>query len=239
VNRERRGWVVFEYLEGEGLDTRLKRERRIPFVDVAWIIEHALLGLEAAHKIGVVHRDIKPANLFLEHDPKRLRVLDFGVAKRVRRNDTMTAASALTQTSPLTKLGDVIGTPSYMSPEQLENSLDIDARTDIYSVGLVAYRSLVGSLPFEHQELGALFELKRVGTLTSLAHGSGLVWPQALESWVQRAASRDRNARFESASAALTAWRGAIAAMKDHVQGPADVDDGGHEDTDLAPPSSA
>ena len=232
VNRERRGWIVFEFLDGESLDVRLRRESRLPFEEVAWIVEHALLGLGAAHDVGVVHRDIKPANLFLEREPKQLRVLDFGVAKQLR-SDIATAASALTQTSPLTKFGDVLGTPSYMSPEQLEDSQDIDARTDIYSVGLVAYRVLTGGLPFERQELRALFELKRIGTLASLAHASGVVWPHALESWIQRAVARQRQNRFESARAALVAWHDAITAMKDYQHVAAPVDHA-HEDTDLA-----
>ncbi len=233
TDRDSRGWIIFEFLEGESLDARLRRDKTVPFLDVAWMIAHTLLGLEAAHNIGIAHRDIKPANLFLERAPKRLRVLDFGVAKRVQTG-AGGAASALTQPSPLTRLGDVVGTPSYMSPEQLENSVDVDCRTDIYSVGLVVYRMITGNLLYERQDLRSLFELKQRGALPTLTHASGVVWHEALESWVGKAAARKRDDRYESAGAALASWYVVVDAMKNYAPLPA-VPDRTHADTDLAP----
>ncbi len=228
VNRERRGWIVFEYLDGESLDVRLKRDGQLSFADTSWIVEHTLLGLEAAHRVVVVHRDIKPGNLFIERTtPLRLRVVDFGVAKRFRRNDGAT--------SGLTSFGTVLGTPSYASPEQLRGAKDIDVRADIYSVGLVAFRLIAGRLPFEHQELGALLAMKQSAVVGSLARATGITWPDALEVWIQRAAATRREDRFASAEETRTAWRGACEAMRGHA--PGEVADGlrDAEDTDLAP----
>ena len=226
-NREGRGWIAFEFLHGENLGEFLRRDRTLRFGEVAWMMEHTLRGLADAHAVDVVHRDIKPANLFIETRGPRLRICDFGVAKRLRTDGV---------TSGLTQLGDIVGTPSYASPEQLENAKGIDARTDIYSTALVGYRALTGRLPFEHQEFGAMREMKRLGVIASLTHASGVTWPDALESWFRRAAATNRDERFESATAALEEWLRVCEVMRDHVLSAAPSGPP-REDTDLAPSS--
>jgi serine/threonine protein kinase len=223
-NREGRRWMAFELLVGESLDACLKREGRLPFAEVAWMLEHALRGLHAAHSAGVIHRDIKPGNLFVERDPRTLRVLDFGIAKRIRIG---------TASSGLTGAETTLGTPSYMSPEQLVNPGAIDARADLYSVGLVAYRALAGRLPFDARNLGAIVEAKHAGDLPSLTRVSGVTWPDAVEGWLRTATATRAEDRFATAEAARSAWSRARDAMNDY-RSTAVPEGSGHEDTEPA-----
>jgi serine/threonine-protein kinase len=218
-------WIAFEFLEGESLDARLVREGRVPFAEVEWMIQHLLLGLLAAHEHGVIHRDIKPGNLFVVTSVPKLVVLDFGVAKR-----------AGGQTTELTSLNAMLGTPSYMSPEQLMNSKNVDPRTDLYSVGLVVYRALGGRLPFQHREWGQMLESKLHGALPSLASASETTWPEAMEGWLRHTVAAQREDRFGSAQAALQGWQAVCGAMRTHVPRPVPVSVALREaDTDLAP----
>jgi serine/threonine protein kinase len=131
----------------------------------------------------------------------------------------------------------MLGTPAYMSPEQLVDSKSIDARTDVYSVGLVAYRMLAGKLAYERQELRELLGTKRA-RLASLSEITGAQWPAALDAWIQRATERDRDARFAS-GAALDAWREVSESLKDFPEPilKNDADDVARLDTDIMPPS--
>jgi serine/threonine protein kinase len=133
-------YMVMELLHGEDLDERLRRRGPLP---VAEVIEHArecLAALGKAHAAGVIHRDLKPANLFLaeQHDgARRLKVLDFGISK-------------LTSKSPSpVKTQGLLGSPPYMSPEQLGTELEVDARADIWALGVSLYELLTGRHPFE------------------------------------------------------------------------------------------
>ncbi|MBV9946773.1 MAG: serine/threonine protein kinase [Myxococcales bacterium] len=220
-NREGRRWIAFELLDGETLEERLRRAGKLPFSDVTWVIEHALLGLGAAHRLGVVHRDVKPANLLLERARPWLRVLDFGVAKRL-----VPSGASLTSTDR------TLGTPSYMSPEQFEDPRDVDARTDLYSVGLVAYRALTGRFPFQHPDVAAMHDAKRRGGVASLAGASGVTWPDALEGWVQHMVAPRRDDRFSSAQAARRAWERACASMAEHTPLGSSIPE---DDTELDP----
>lgn len=221
-----RRWIAFEYLEGESLDVRLERDGTVPFVDLAWMVEHALLGLEAAQAVGVVHRDIKPANLMIVTAGPKLCVLDFGVAKRLRPGSA---------TSGLTSIDDRLGTPSYMSPEQLVSAADVDGRSDLYGLGLVVYRALVGRLPFGNAlSVSAAPQVNLGRILPSLMSATERTWPDALQGWLEHAAAPRIVDRFDSATAALAAWRRVVTAMDGYVHRP--VDRGYfHEDTDMAP----
>jgi serine/threonine-protein kinase len=209
-------WVAIEYLEGETLAARLDRERVVPFADLAWMVDHALIGLEAAHRLGIVHRDVKPSNLFLGRPGPKLYVLDFGVARRI--------AAA---TSGLTSVDDTIGTPSYMSPEQLVNPTAVDARSDLFSVGVVAYHALTGKLPFRS---GAT---KRTRP-PLLAHETGQTWAEDCDLWFQHMMARRPGDRFDSASAARVVWTRAVDAVRLDPPRPL-AERYIHEDTDLAP----
>jgi serine/threonine-protein kinase len=135
-----RTYMMMEYLAGESLLQHARRRGKIPAAEVVAIAAQALDGLALAHAHGIVHRDIKPPNLFLERGPPPgVKLLDFGVAKLLGGGDRGS-----------TRSGVVIGTPEYMSPEQTAaGTKAIDARADLYSLGVVAYELLAGRLPFE------------------------------------------------------------------------------------------
>lgn len=129
-------WYTMPYVEGESLRGRLKREHQLSVDDTIRIGREAALALEYAHQHGVIHRDIKPENLLLTKDGSTL-VADFGIARALAGDG-----------AELTGTGMAIGTPAYMSPEQASGARDIDARTDIYSLGAVLYEMLAGEPPF-------------------------------------------------------------------------------------------
>jgi TPR repeat protein/tRNA A-37 threonylcarbamoyl transferase component Bud32 len=145
-------YIVMEYLDGESLASRLRREGRLPFELAAAIGRQAAAAVHAAHARGIVHRDLKPDNLYLVHDRElthgvRVKVLDFGIAKLL---DGDVAADVRTRT------GAVLGTPFYMSPEQCRGGQQIDNRSDVYSLGCILYEMACGHPPFRAAGLGDL-----------------------------------------------------------------------------------
>ena len=147
-------YMVLELLEGEDLAQVLERERRLPAgIAVSYAIQ-ALAGVRQAHAQGIVHRDLKPSNLFLakRNDGSRvIKVLDFGISKANSSNPLGAAPGALTSTKAM------LGSPLYMSPEQLRSSKSVDARADIWAMGVIIYELCTGKLPFMGDNLGELF----------------------------------------------------------------------------------
>lgn len=138
-------YIVMEYLEGRSLRDFLNEEKIPALPQTLGIIKQACAAIEAAHRLGIIHRDIKPDNIILldSHDEvAHVKILDFGIAKLLdRTNDAG-------ETDPtLTQVGTVIGTPNYMSPEQCQGE-SLDARSDVYSLGIVLYEMLTGVQPF-------------------------------------------------------------------------------------------
>ena len=129
-------YLAMQLLKGESLDERLKRQSKLPVAEVLRIGREVALGLVAAHERGLIHRDIKPANLWLEGEHGRIKILDFGLAR------------AAQDSVHLTQSGQIVGTPSFMAPEQ-SRAADIDHRADLFSLGCVLYRCCAGRLPFE------------------------------------------------------------------------------------------
>ncbi|HEV8613174.1 MAG TPA: serine/threonine-protein kinase, partial [Gemmatimonadales bacterium] len=129
-------YYVMPFIEGESLRQRLEREGRLPLEEAARIARGVATALDYAHRQKIVHRDIKPENVMLSEDEPM--VTDFGIAKAV----TAAVAGSLTQT------GTAIGTPTYMSPEQAAGEAELDARSDIYSLGAMLYEMIGGSAPF-------------------------------------------------------------------------------------------
>ncbi len=157
ATEEGRPYFAMEYVQGipitEYCDKhRLTvRERLRLFIDVCEGIQHA-------HQKGIIHRDIKPSNVLVtvQNDQAAPKIIDFGVAKAI--------AQRLTENAVFTEIGQLIGTPEYMSPEQAEmTNLDIDTRTDVYSLGVLLYELLAGSQPFDSTELrkAGLVEIQR------------------------------------------------------------------------------
>jgi serine/threonine-protein kinase len=131
-------WYVMDEVPGETLRARLDREGALPPADVARITADLASALDAASAAGVVHRDVKPDNILLEEGTGRPLLADFGIARAMEAN----------RTDPRTALGVAIGTPTYMSPEQAAGD-EVDARSDLYSLGVVAYEMLTGKPPFQ------------------------------------------------------------------------------------------
>jgi len=138
-------FVVMEFLKGEDLAALLLRKKRLSPIGAVAIVLQAAQGLSRAHAAGIVHRDLKPANIFLsirEDGSSLVKLVDFGIAKLIRdANQGQHGAS-------LTRMGTVIGTPQYMSPEQAQGLPSVDHRTDIYSLGSVLFEMIVGHSPF-------------------------------------------------------------------------------------------
>jgi serine/threonine-protein kinase len=140
-------YIVMEYLEGEDLDRRLKTKGPLPVELAVEFILQACVAVADAHAIGVVHRDLKPANLFAVRRSDGLltiKVLDFGISKLT---DTLPTGEEVAGMK-MTKTNGVLGTPLYMAPEQMRSSTRVDARTDIWAIGVILYELLAGHAPF-------------------------------------------------------------------------------------------
>jgi tRNA A-37 threonylcarbamoyl transferase component Bud32 len=131
-------YFVMGYVDGESVAARIRRRGRLPVEEVRRIMRETADALSAAHALSVIHRDIKPDNILLEGTRGRVMVTDFGIAKALSTGSGAT----------LTGVGVAIGTPAFMSPEQAAGERDIDGRSDLYSLGVVAYQMLSGELPF-------------------------------------------------------------------------------------------
>src|SRR5262245_11358887 len=146
------GYIVMEFLEGESLAQRLTNAGKINEGEAAYLMRGVCSAHDAAHAKGIVHRDLKPDNIFLCPDPdaptgERPKILDFGIAK---------LNVGLTGPGNATKTGAVMGTPTYMSPEQCKGTGEVDHRADLYSIGCMYYECVAGRPPFDNMGAGEL-----------------------------------------------------------------------------------
>jgi serine/threonine protein kinase len=181
-------YFVMELLEGESLAARLQRIG-VSFAEAAHILEQCCSALAASHAKGIVHRDLKPENIHLvtrRTDASFVKILDFGIAK-------LTGAAS----SSKTRTGSVIGTPAYMSPEQCEGKGQVDARSDIYSLGIVMYELLTGRVPFSAEGFGEMLVKHLTEAPVPPSQVNPRVGPE-LEAVVLHALEKDRNRRFQS-----------------------------------------
>jgi serine/threonine-protein kinase len=185
-------YIAMEFLEGESLRQALARRGALPAAEVAEILQQAAQGLNAAHKLGIIHRDLKPDNIFLTRgDEAELiaKIVDFGIAKLLR------------DSSPNTQTGMVLGTPPYMSFEQASGirSAELDARSDVYSLGVVVYEMLTGHVPFHSDTpVGYLRKhlMEEPPPFRAVAPHLGV--PPAVETAVMNALVKDRDKRYTS-----------------------------------------
>lgn len=188
-----RPYIVMEFLAGEPLDARLDRQGRLKPAETVRIVQQIARALGKAHRAGIVHRDLKPENVFLVWDDDEqtdvAKVVDFGIAK-------FTSPSMGVSSS--TRTGSVLGTPYFMSPEQARGLRSVDYRTDLWALGVITYRCLVGALPFTGEAVGDL--LVKICT-APLPVPSQLVpeLPAAFDAWFARALAREPEGRFQSA----------------------------------------
>ncbi|MSP61695.1 MAG: response regulator [Myxococcales bacterium] len=201
-------FIVMELLEGEDLETRLGRQKRLALGALIGLLGQAAKAISAAHGAGIVHRDLKPGNLFLARgdSEETLKVLDFGVA-------AVMSSSAGSSGLQSTRSGALIGTPHYMSPEQVHDSSGLDHRSDLWSLGVIAYRALTGRLPFPSESVGRVL----VQICTEKAPRPSEVAPDlppALDAFFERALAKDPTARFQTAREMASA----LAALADAEQ---------------------
>jgi eukaryotic-like serine/threonine-protein kinase len=192
-------YMVMEYLEGRDLANELERRVRLPPEEAVGYILEACDAVAEAHAAGIVHRDIKPANLFLatrSDGSRHIKVLDFGVSKSLL--DSSSGQHALTVTS------SVVGSPLYMSPEQLDSARDVDRRTDIWALGVVLYELLTGNTPFRGDSIPQL--------VTSVLHDQPpsfveceVTAPDGLEVVLARALAKPREQRYGSVAELVSA----------------------------------
>jgi len=187
-------YYVMGYVHGESLAARLAREGRLPEPETRRLLTEIAGALDYAHRQGVVHRDIKPDNILLEESSGRPLLADFGIAKAVAGGESLTST------------GSIIGTPSYMSPEQASGRGDVDARSDLYSLGVMAYAMLSGRLPFEGKtpaDVIVQHMIRPAAPLSPLAPGTSATLAAA----VMRCLEKDPELRWARASELAAAFR--------------------------------
>jgi eukaryotic-like serine/threonine-protein kinase len=186
-------YLVMEFIDGESLAQVLARGGRLGTAETMWLVAQAADGLQAVHDRGIVHRDIKPANLMIRRDGSLL-ITDFGIS---RTDDA----------SRLTASGAILGTPTYLSPEQVLGQ-PATARSDVYSLGLTAYECLAGHRPFAGDNPYAI-ALQR---LQAAPRTIGVALPGPVLGVVERALATDPGRRWPSAAALAEAARAAVPA---------------------------
>jgi putative nucleotidyltransferase with HDIG domain len=182
-------YIVMQFLEGETLGERIERSKVLDEPTTLRIARQVTSALGAAHQQDIVHRDLKPDNIFVTNHPDfpdHVKVLDFGIAK---------LKSAPGGNPGLTKAGTVLGTPLYMSPEQCRGSVDVDARSDIYSLAVVLYQCLTGKLPFvSPQVMEIMIAHATQAPVAPIEHNPGL--SAHINAAILRAMEKDPSKRF-------------------------------------------
>ena len=182
-------FIAMEFLDGEDLGARLSRLGRLDPGSTYRVIAHVARALTRAHALGIVHRDLKPENIYLVRgdDEEIAKVLDFGIAKH----------DAYSLQDKATKTGSFLGTPYYVSPEQARGK-STDYRSDLWSLGVIAFECITGKPPFQAEALGELMgQILYEDPPKPTERLAGLL--PTIDAWWERAAQRDREQRFQSA----------------------------------------
>jgi serine/threonine-protein kinase len=222
-------YMVMELLEGDDLANVLHARGRLTVGQAAWIVAEACGAMIEAHKHGIVHRDLKPSNLFLarrssstagpEAATVQLKVLDFGISKAILASDTPNADLDLTASDRL------IGSPRYMSPEQVRGNRQVDARTDIWALGAILYELVGGIAPFDGASIGDTLARVASEPPVSLRHVVPGV-PAEVAAIVERCLEKNPDARFGTARELLAAIKPFATEPMTLGSAPADVSTG-------------
>jgi tetratricopeptide (TPR) repeat protein len=184
-------FVTMEYLEGKTLDQEMRASGQLPLAQVRDLLQQLLSGLEEAHQLRIVHRDLKPSNVVVAGG--RAKILDFGIA-RAEGGDTS-----------LTMPGEVLGSPKYMSPEQIQGE-ELDGRSDLYALGILTYTMLAGQEPFTGRTPSAI-ALKQLHEAPPPIEGLRPDLPAAWHDLLDHLLAKSRDARFAGATQALAVVR--------------------------------
>ena len=179
-------FLVMEFVSGESLRDRIDRQEAIPFRQSVQIVRDTALGLQAAHQKGLIHRDVKPSNILLDQGISRARLTDFGLAVEQAESIRMTQE------------GTILGTPAYMSPEQVTRPESTDARSDLYSLAVVFYELLTGEMPFRGTVRMTILQVAHEDPRPPRKYNDGI--PKDLETICLKGMSKDPASRFQSAS---------------------------------------
>lgn len=200
-------FLVFELLEGEGLDELLRREGTLSPEQLLGLLSGVARALELAHGQGIIHRDLKPANIYVTRPAgskdKVAKILDFGISKVFDTGQDFT----------LTRTGTVVGSPAYMSPEQAAGREDIDGRADLWSLGVVMFEALTGSVP--HQAVNYNQLMVRILTQDCdpvVTHRADL--PSSLCAIVDACLKRERDQRTSNAGVLANQMEGALRELR-------------------------
>ncbi len=183
-------YFIMGLVEGESLAARVRRRGKLPPEEARRIMRETADALSAAHALSVIHRDIKPDNILLEGTRGRVMVTDFGIAKALSGSTGAT----------LTGAGIAIGTPQFMSPEQAAGERTLDGRSDIYSLGVVTYQMLTGSLPFNAPTVAGVL-MKQITEPAPSVHEIDRAVPEDLSLAVSRCLEKDPESRWPTADA--------------------------------------
>jgi serine/threonine-protein kinase len=186
-------YIVMEHLEGRDMRAWLEEHGAMPVPQAVTFVLQACEAIAEAHALGIIHRDLKPANLYIIRRPDgelSIKVLDFGISK-VTRNIGATADLSLTKTMA------VIGSPLYMSPEQMKSARNVDARSDIWSLGVVLFEAVAGAPPFEGETIADICVSVATESTPALLEARGDI-PPGFETVVARCLEKDPAQRYQT-----------------------------------------